>query len=104
MHLPHVPGHHSYPQPPGQFAGGFHSLAQGFQGHQFQLSDAIVLADDQGSQSIALDLEFGAGFVVIRFPKARKSFKPVHRSLLRSLLCRANTSDVSLLIASLDRS
>ena len=61
----------------GRGAAGFHPFAQGLRRHQFELSSAIVFPVDQGSQSAALDLEFGAGVVVVGFSKASKYFKPV---------------------------
>src|ERR1019366_5741465 len=67
------------------------SLAQGPQRHQFELSDAVALPVDQGLQSAAIDLEFGAGVVVARFAKPRKSFEPVHRSPRRLFSRRADT-------------
>jgi hypothetical protein len=75
MHLSYVAGHHAYLEPSGQYAGGFHPFAQGLQRHQFQVSDAIVFAVDQGSQPTALDLELGAGVVVVRFPKVTSGIR-----------------------------
>ena len=78
MALPHVSGHHAYPEPPGQATSGFHPLAQALQRHQLELSDAIAFHINQGFQSAAIDFEFRAGVVVARFAKTRKSLKPVH--------------------------
>src|ERR1035437_1470249 len=78
MHLPHIAGHHTHLEPPGQATSGLHPLAQRLQGHQLELSDAIALPVDHGLQSAAIDLEFGFGVVVARFAKSRKFFKPVH--------------------------
>jgi hypothetical protein len=47
-------------------------------GPDIVLSDAIAFPINQGLQSATIDLEFGAGVVVVRFTKPRKSFKPVH--------------------------
>jgi hypothetical protein len=78
MHLADIARYHTYLEPPWPSADGFHPFAQGLQRHQFEFSDAIAFPIDQGPKSAALDPEFGAGVVVVRFAKSSKSFKPVH--------------------------